>query len=272
MLHLAHLFFAFNLCTLFAQDPIEVYIIDAYVTPETPHTFKLSFFTSEPVNAVVTIDNQYTHTVSDELTEDHAADVDFSEYKFSSKFISYNIEMVNSLGEKTVSEDFELILPYEEFIETKEGEDPISTILFGLFLYFLPAPSFIVDGDDFTFSLTKEFPLITFYSSGYTNPSGNISIEYTHVYDSNVKNYFRMGYKHFIPIDYIEYISPGVTGFTNFNGFNGVGAELSIGLFNIYDVFTVYGRYRYNFDPTETELNFNEISIGLYSHFFTIDL
>jgi len=164
-----------------------------------------------------------------------------------------------------------LVLPYEEYIETKEGVDPISTILIGFLLYLLPSPNIIlIDSDNF-FSLTKEIPITTFYSSGYSNPSGNISLEYTHIYESSLNNYLRLGYKHFIPIDVFEYISPGFTGVTNFNGFNGVSAEVSLGLFKIYDVFTFYTRYRYNVRPDDTDLHFQEVGIGLYSHFFTID-
>jgi len=253
------------------QD-FDLYLIDSYVTPEKPHTFILTFFTSEDVKTKLVINDNYKITVSDEYLSDHSAEIDFTDYSFPAKFVPFVIISEKRNGEVIQSEVFEVVLPYEEFVETKKGSDPVSTILFGVFLYLLPSPNLILHDSDNFFSLTKEFPLITFYSSGYTNPSGNISIEYTHVYDSGIDNYLRFGYKHFIPIGGIEYISPGITGFTNFNGFNGFGGEVSLGLFNIYDVFTLYTRYRYNFKPDESGLYFHEISIGLYSHFFTIDL
>lgn len=253
------------------SDSLEIFIIDAFVTPEKPHTFNLSFFTSEEVKAKLDVDSKYTTTISEEYLEDHNAMIDFTNYKFSKKFVPFNIICERMNGDLIKSETYEIVLPYEEFIETKEGDNPISTILIGLALYLLPSPNlFIVDEENY-FSLTKELPIITFYSSGYNYPQGNISLEYTHVYESSINNYLRLGYKHFIPISVFEYISPGLTGFTNFNGFNGVGAEISIGLFKFYDVFTIYSRYRYNFNPEETEQHFQEISIGLYSHFFTVD-
>lgn len=253
------------------SDSLEIFIIDAYVTPEKPHTFNLSFFTSEEVKAKLDVDSKYFINISEEYLEDHDAVIDFTDYKFSKKFVPFNIICERKDGELIKSETYEIVLPYEEFIETKEGDNPISTILIGLTLYLLPSPNlFIVDEENY-FSLTKELPIITFYSSGYNYPQGNISLEYTHIYESSINNYLRLGYKHFIPISVFEYISPGLTGCTNFNGFNGVGAEISIGLFKFYDVFTIYSRYRYNLNPAETEQHFQEISVGLYSHFFTVD-
>ncbi len=250
----------------------EIFIIDAFVTPETPHTLKLSYFTSEEVKTQVIIDEKYTIDVSEEFIEDHSAEIDFTNYSFYEKFVPYQIISEMRNGELFESEIFELVLPYDEFIETKEGDNPISTILFGVFLYLLPSPNMLLTENDNYFSLTKELPIVTFYSSGYNYPSGNISLEYTHIYESSINNFFRLGYKHFIPIDVFEYISPGLTGFTNFNGFNGIGGEVSLGLFKFYDVFTVYSQYRYNVKPSETNQYFHEISIGLYSHFFTIGL
>ncbi len=254
------------------ENEFDLYLIDSYVTPEKPYTFILTFFTSEDVKTSLIIDNKYEVEVSNNYISDHAAEIDFTNYSFKSKYVPFLILSRTEAGDTLKSEIFEVVLPYEEFIETKEGSDPISSILFGILLYLIPSPNFIFVESENYFSLTKEFPLITFYSAGYTNASGNVSIEYTHVYESFIDNYLRLGYKHFIPVDFIQYISPGITGFTNFNGFNGIGAEMSIGLFNVYDVFTVYSRYRYNFKPSKTEQNFHEISIGLYSHFFTIDL
>ena len=260
-----------NVMLVAQQDSIEVFIIDAFVTPEKPHTFKLSFFTDEEVKTSININDKYLIDISDEYLTDHSAEIDFSNYKSSKKFIPYNIILEKTNGDKVESETFELILPYEKFIETKEGDNPISTILVGMILYFIPSPNFVFVEKENYFSLTKELPIITFYSSGYNYPMGNISLEYTHIYEESINNFLRLGYKHIIPLDYIEYVSPGITGFTDFNGFNGIGGEVSVGLFTIYDVFTLYSRYRYNVKPSQTENYFHEISIGLFSHFFTID-
>lgn len=253
-------------------DSLEVFIIDAYVTPEKPHTFILSFFTSEKVKTSVKIDDKYEKEISGEFLEDHFIEINFTNYKFSKKYIPFWIISEKPNGEIINSELYEFVLPYEEFIETKEGTNPVSTILIGMLLYLLPSPNLFIVEDKNYFSLTKEIPIITFYSSGYNYPQGNISIEYTHIYDASINNLLRLGYKKFLPINVLEYISPGITGFTDFRGFNGVGAEISLGLFNVYDVFTVYSRYRFNFQSFNFEHKFHEISIGLYSNFFTIDI
>jgi hypothetical protein len=110
--------------------------------------------------------------------------------------------------------------------------------------------------------------LLTFRGS-YKYPSGYIAAEYSHIFGAPQKNFLRLGYKHIMEIPGIEYVSPGLNVFTNFSGFNGVSPELSVGLFKIFNTFTVYTRYRFNFKPGETESNFHEFSIGLYSSFFS---
>ncbi len=257
--------------SIYAQEDLEINIIDAYVTPEEPHTFKLNFFSSFPVKTTVKIDGKYKYEVSKNFSEDHQTEIDFSKFQFREKNVPYVILSEDENGKKYTSEEFEIILPYDQFIDTKQGSDPVSTVLFGLFLYFIPSPSLAIVNHEKYFSLTKEIPLITFYGAGYNYPSGNISIEYSHIYNALDKNFLRLGYKQFFQVKGIEYISPGITAFSNFDGYNGLGGELSIGWFNVYDVFTVYTRYRYNFKPSDTSKNFQEISIGLYSHFFTID-
>ena len=86
------------------------------------------------------------------------------------------------------------------------------------------------------------------------------------------KNYLRAGYKQLYEIPYVEYLSPGVSLYTNFLGNNGIGLETSIGLFTIVDTFTLYTRYRFNIKMGDTPGNFHEISLGLYSSFFSFYL
>ncbi len=259
---------------LFAQEEneVEIYIIDSYVTPETPHVFKLSFYTSEPVKADVIIDKKYKVNISTKFEEDHNAAIDFTNYHFKKKNIPFTIIVEDKKGNIIKGDENELTLPYEEFIETKEGNNPIATLVKGILLYLLPSPGLAMYNDKEYFSLSKEFSIVTFYSSGYNYPSGSISLEYSHIYNSPLKDFLRIGYKYIIPVKGIEFVSPGLSIFTNFNGFNGVGPELSVGFFKLYSVFTVYTRYRYNVQPTNFTNRFQEFSIGLYSDFFTIDL
>ena len=91
-------------------------------------------------------------------------------------------------------------------------------------------------------------------------------------FEAENKNFARLGYKRIFPIDYIEYIAPGITAYTNFKGQNGFGPELSVGWFTLFDTFTLYTRYRYNFKPNGTNSNFHEINLGLYTRFLSLYL
>lgn len=253
-------------------EEIDIFIINSFVTPEVPHIFSLSFYTSEVVKSEIIIDNKYEIKISDEYLEDHSVKIDFTKYKFTKSEVSYTIIVEDKNGKKIESEVNEIILPYDEFIETKEGSNPITTLLLGIGLYLLPSPNLVMYQNQKYFGITKDIPIITFYSSGYSQPSANINLEYSHIYNAPISDILRVGYKQIFYVDYIEFISPGVSTFTNFNGFNGIGTEVSLGLFNFYDAFTVYSKYRFNFQPTNFDNNFHEISLGLYSHFFTIDL
>ncbi len=253
-------------------EEVDIFIINSFVTPEVPHIFNLSFFTSEAVKASIKIDDKEEIIISDKYLEDHSAQIDFTNYKFTKSEVPYIITAEDENGNKTISEINEIILPYDEFIETKEGSNPITTLLFGIGLWLLPSPNFVVYQNENYFGITKEIPIVIFYSSGYAKPSANISLEYSHIYNAPITDFLRVGYKHIYYVDYIEFISPAVSAFTNFNGFNGVGAEVSLGLFNFFEKITVYSKYRYNFQPSYIDNNFHEVSLGLYSHFFTIDL
>ena len=64
-------FFVFAHINSFSQfPPIEIYIIDAYVTLEKPYILKLSFFTSEETKSVLHF-NDEEYAVSDTYSEDH---------------------------------------------------------------------------------------------------------------------------------------------------------------------------------------------------------
>jgi hypothetical protein len=136
----------------------------------------------------------------------------------------------------------------------------------------VPAPVYVKAKDKDYFSLTKEIPMFFIRSRGYQYPTGYFSAEYSHIFNAQVKNYFRLGYKHIIEIPWIEYISPGFNGFTNFKGFNGISPEVSLGLFRIANTFTFYTRYRFNAKPSEAGSEFHEFNIGLYSGFFAFYL
>jgi len=273
MKYLIILIIGLALPSIFAQseaDSIEVYLIDGYVKPEPPLKFVLSFFTSDIAKSVVVIDGRYSSPVSDEFTDMHKAEIDLEDMKFYEKIVPFVIKTENENGKTFTSETFDFDLPFEP--EIKGGSDFVQLCLFGGAIFLLPYPNYAIQNGQGSFSLTKEIPLISFRSSNLNYPAGFLSLEYSYIFDAEEKNYLRAGYKKIYELPHIKYLSPGVSLYTNFLGNNGIGLELSAGLFTIVDTFTFYARYRYNIKPGDSSGNFHEMSLGLYSGFFSFYL
>lgn len=249
---------------------MEIFLIDAYVRPEPPFIFILTYYTSDVCLSNVIIDGKYEFPVSDSLTESHKTKIDISELKFLDKNVNFIIETIDSSGNKFKSEEFEFDLPYEPVI--KEGSSLLTLCLFAGSVFLIPAPGYVIKEDGNYFSLTKEIPVISFRSRSRNYPAGYLTFEFTYIFDAASRNYLRFGYKRIFETGFLEYISPGITAYTNFNGQNGFAPELSIGLFTMFDTFTLYTRYRYNFKPGDADKNFHEINLGLYTRFFSIYL
>lgn len=249
---------------------MEIFLIDAYVKPEPPYNFILTFYTSKACLSDVIIDGKYEFVVSNGLSEAHSAKIDITGLKFLGKNVNFVIVTTDSTGNKFTSEEYEFDLPYEPII--KDGSSLWTLCLFAGSVFLIPAPGYThTDGGNY-FSLTKEIPVISFRSKSRNYPASYIALEYTHIFNAANKNFARVGFKRIFEIGGIEYISPGLTAYSNFKGQNGFGAEVSLGLFSIFDTFTVYTRYRYNIKPGDSNSNFHEINFGLYTRFFSIYL
>lgn len=272
------------LCTLFCVNIIalaqedfntdstemEIFLIDSYVQPEPPNYFILSFYTSSVCFSNVIIDDRYEYVVSNGLSESHSIKIDLTALSFLNKDVKYVIVTIDSLGKKQISEPFEFALPFEPIV--KEGSSLFTLCLFAGIVFGLPSPGYArVDGKDY-FSLTKELPILSFRSSSKNYPGGYISLEYTYIFNAEYRKYLRIGYKRIIEIPVFEYISPGLTAYSNFSSQNGIAPEISLGLFSIYNTFTLYTRYRYNIKPNDSDSNFHEINLGLYTRFFSLYL
>jgi len=251
-------------------DSIEIYLIDAYVKPELPHKFILSFFTSDVCKSKVIIDENYEYTINDELSDMHKTEIEITNLEFDSKIVKFIILTEDEASNNYINEVLDFDLPYEP--EIKEGSDFFQVCLFGGAIFLLPYPNLVIQGGENLFGLTKEISIISFRSKSRRYPAGYLSLEYTYIFDSGAKNYLRAGYKQFYELPLIEYFSPGVSLYTNFSGNNGIGLETSIGLFTIVDTFTLYTRYRYNIKPGGLPGNFHEVSLGFYSSFFSFYL
>ena len=250
------------------QDTIEIYIIDNFVTPELPNKLMLSFFTSEVCKSKLNINGTTELIISSEPTDNHKIQVDLTSYTLKSKENYFTIIVEDELGNSYTSEKDEFEIPKEIIVEG--GSNFLMFCLFGGVVFALPSPVYVLTKESQYFSLTKEIPLIFLKSSGYNYPTGYFSVEYSHIINAPVKNFFRAGYKHIIAIPGLEYVSPGLNYITNFKGYNGISPEISLGLFKIFNTFTVYSRYRFNAKPGEPGSEFHEISLGFYSGFFAI--
>ncbi len=263
-----------SLSTTFAQEEnsaVEIFLIDAFATPELPHTFVLSFFTSEAAIAKVILENKYEYEVSSEFSEMHNISIDLSSLKFENKTVKFVIEYADSLGNKYSNDEYDFDLPFEPKI--KSGSSLLTFCLFGGMIFALPAPGYVHNKGEDYFSLTKEIPVLSFRSRSFNYPSGYISIEYTYIFNAESKSFFRAGYKKIYETGFLKYISPGISAYTDFKGRNGLAPEISVGWFTLFnDSFTFYTRYRFNFRPGDLSVNFHEFNLGLYSRFFSLYL
>lgn len=266
------LFFSFCGLSTAQNSSVDVFVIDSYITPEDPHHFILSFFTTEAATSKITIEDEYDFFVSDTLAEDHKTEIDISNLVFDSSYVKFVIEGETKNGKKYKSDEFEIVLPFKTKLGADRNTSLLTVCCFGGIIFGIPAPTLVFEDGESRFSLAKEIPLFSFYSGGYNYPVGYISVEYAHIFDAEYKNYLRSGYKQVFTVEPIEFISAGLSGFTTFKGYNGLSPEVTIGWFKVYNTFTVYSRYRFNFQPSDFDRNFHEISIGLYSNFFSINL
>ncbi len=252
------------------QNGIEIFLIDAYCKPDTPHPFILSFYTDIPAKSRVILDKKYEFVVSEDFAELHNAQIDISRLFFIDKQVQFIIQVEDSLGNKFTSETFDFDLPYEPVITG--GSSLLTLCLFGGFVFLLPAPNYVIQNGQSYFSLTKEIPFLSFRSKSFRYPASYFAIELTYIFNAEDKKFFRTSYKRIFELPVIEYFAPGIGAYTNFAGNNGIAPEFTIGLFRLFDTFTVFTRYRYNFKPSGNKSHFHEINLGLYSGFFSIYL
>lgn len=260
----------------FSQDntdqggPIEVFLIDSYITPETPHKFMLTFYTSDSCKSRVILDRKYQYEVSKTFAEEHKIEIDITGLKFDTIDVPFMVYVTDKNGIEDSSEQYEVAMPeaIKQEVESANSNLVLMCCIGGT-VFLLPSPTFVAWDESRYFSLTKEIPLLSLQPLNYKYPIGYLAVEYSYIFDAPSKNFLRFGYKHIFEVPYIEYISPGINWFTDLKGFNGVSPEVSLGFFKIYDLFTLYTKYRYNYKPGQLGGDFHEISIGLYSGFFT---
>jgi hypothetical protein len=252
------------------QSASDIFVIDSFITPETPNKFVLSFSTNDSCISKLII-NKTIIDVSKTFADNHKIEIELNKLKIDSAAFKYVIVVKNKDGLESKTELYDVALPKGVVITSEQDVNLFSVCLGGL-VFAIPTPTYVSMKDQNYFSLNKEIPLINFYSVGYNYPAGYLGFEYSYIFQAEKKNFLRLGYKQIIQVPGIKYISPGINYFTNFLGYNGFSPELSVGFFQIQNVFTFYARYRYNFQVIRNGLNFHEISIGLYSNIFSLNL
>jgi hypothetical protein len=252
------------------KQGIEIFLIDAYCKPDTPHPFILSFYTDVPAKSKVILEKKYEFIVSKDFSEMHTIQIDITKLFFLDKQVQFVIQVEDTLGNKVTSETFDFDLPYEPVITG--GSSLFTLCLFGGFVFLLPTPNYVIQYGNSYFSLTKEIPFLSFRSKSFRYPASYFAFEFTYIFNATDKKFFRTSYKRIFEIPVLEYVAPGIGGYTNFSGNNGIAPEFTIGLFRVFDTFTIYSRYRYNFQPSGNKSHFHEINLGLYSGFFSIYL
>ncbi|MCE1189111.1 MAG: hypothetical protein LWX56_08205 [Ignavibacteria bacterium] len=245
---------------------VEIFLIESFVPQESPNQFYLTVYTSVRCRSKVILNNKYAFTISDSLTDNHKAVLDISAVKADSLSIPFVIEVTDSLNVKTVSEKYEIILPSVE--KAPQGGGEFASCLYGALIYAIP----VVDGyrqdAQNRWGFSKEFPILSFFQGGYNYPSSFVSAEYSHVFKSE-ENYLRLGWKYLIPTVAGEYFVLGLNGATNFKGYNGISPEATWGVLSLTNEFSLFIRYRYTTNFENPARSYSNISIGLYTWFFS---
>lgn len=250
------------------ENEIEIFLIESYVPQENQNLFIISFFTSEVCRSKLIIANEFSFDISKNLTDNHKGEINLFGLSFDSANVPFVIQATDSLGNNLTSEQYEFTI-YSLNRSAVGSADLFSCLLGGAF-FLTPAVVYLPDTDK-KWGLSKEIPIISFFTKGYRYPNSYISAEYQHTFSGiENKNILLLGYKHLFPFPVIEFVALGLNGYTNFKGNNGLSPEVTLGLIKFYNVFTIYTRYRYTFNPSKTDNNFQGISVGLYSSFFSL--
>ncbi|MBD3409337.1 MAG: hypothetical protein GF419_03955 [Ignavibacteriales bacterium] len=249
------------------QEGVEAFVLESYVDPEIPDTFNLAFFSTAPAKSRLVVVGKTEFVVSDEFVEDHRAAIDISDVEFDSLSTPAYILLEDESGAESQTERFLLELP--QTVDLSKSGTPWASCAFGSVFFLVPTGAYVLANEDEYWAIGKEIPLVSFWGANPKRPFGYFGVEYQHVFDMPRGNFFRYGYKHIVPAPVIEFVSFGVSGFHNFVGYNGVAGEATLGLFDLYDVFTVVARARYGLQPGVEDSDMFEASLGLYTSFFT---
>lgn len=263
-----------------STETVEVYLIDNYVKSENEKILVLSWMTNIPVKSKLEIQNVGVFDVSDTLTDFHQAKIDLNKFTFTKEENYFKIVSELEDGTKVESDEYSFTVPLEisPQAETKQIQTSSSYYLYnflaGITLWLLPSPSIAIENNNARFALIKDLPIVSIGSSSAykTFPYVYFYAGYSHIFNGNFKNAFRLGGKYLYELkDLKHFISLGLGGFTNFKGFVGISSEIGFSFLKVLNTFEMYASYSYNYLPSQKS-KYHFISLGLFTSSFSINL
>ncbi len=263
-----------------SNDSLEIYLIDNYIKSETEKILILSWMTNIPVKSKVEIKDIGIYPVSDTLTDFHQVKIDLNNFKFDKEENYFRIISEFEDGKIIESDDYSFLVPVDSSLQF--GSQSITTsssyylynFLTGITLWLLPSPGLAIENNQTKFALVKDLPIISIGSSSAykTFPYAYFYSGYSHIFNGDIKNAFRIGTKYLYEIkDLKHFISFGIGGFTNFKGSNGLSSEIGFSFLKVLNTFEMYGSYSYNY-LLSTKRKFHLFNIGLFTSSFSINL
>lgn len=251
--------------------PVEVGIIESFVYDKNPDTLVLTFSTDIYCKATAVIKNGGKFVISDTLTDFHHREVALSKEVRTADRGYFYLILTGEDGIVDTSEMFDFENYKDTTIEVvSETGAGLTSCITGGAIYLVPSFYNHTEGGTQTRGIGKEFPIVSFFSGGFNYPVSYLMVEYRYLLKTKPAHQLSAGWKYMWQPPTVDFISPGVFLFTDFLGNNGAGAEVSLGLFKFFDVYTVYTKFRYNRSFAASKREFTDISVGLYSSFFSL--
>ncbi len=259
--------------SFFAQEgELEFYLIDSYVTIEKPHKFKLMFFTSDSCTTKILFNNAKLFVISNSLKEEHKFELDLSGFVFDSAFVPFVLIAKDKNGKVFKSERFEVELPNDESLLQSESGGSVLNLCLGSVSLLLPSVGvYYSNRKTFNLALAKEIPFLSFGNIGKAYPSATLSVGYSHFFNAETKNYLSIIYKRIFKIPTLQYFAFGGGITTDFQGAYFFSPEFELGVLKLSEDYTLFLRYKFDFDFNCYCNKKNQFYLGLYAPFFSIN-
>lgn len=269
------IFIFLSVSNIFAQEEIDIFLLDNFFEPDDNAIYKIAFNTSTECKSKINIEEVGEFIISDTLTTFHKKEFNFSNVKFSKKELKLSIFLELEDGTVITNDENTISVPIV-FIPPKEALEQSYTLktILGFFLWLTPTPGVQFINDKTKLTINKELSLIVFAPQSALRdiPYGYFSGEYNYIYSADINHLFRLNYKHnVLLLGKTSYISLGIGGFSNFKGINGLSTELSITPFKITSSFDLYIKYRYDNNLDKNKYESHNIQLGFFTNLFSLN-